>query len=62
MLKNIFISTPKFLPYLESSYCNLLVQDQHKYKDRDKAEVMRLVLLCMVDCGKTDAMIFFLFD
>lgn len=62
MLKNMFISKSKFLLYLESSYCNLLMQDQHKYKDRDNAKVTRLVLLHMAGFGKTDTVISYLIE
>jgi len=62
MLKNMCISKSKFLPYLESSYCNLLMQHWHKYEDRDNAEVIRLVLLHVASFGKTDAVILYLIE
>lgn len=60
MLKNMFISKSKFLPYLESSYCNLLMQDEHRYEDRDNGKVVRLVLLHVADFGKPGAEISYL--
>lgn len=62
MPKNMFITKSKFLPYLESSYCNLLMQDQHKYEDRDNAKVTRLVLFHVASLGKTDAVISYLIE
>lgn len=62
MLKTMFISKNQILTYLESSYCNLLMQDQHKHEDRDNAMVMRLVLLHMAGFGKKDAVISYLIE